>query len=376
MRILLVSTDAQLSESMQAALASARRIELALAPIDVEKFAEQAKTLDAEVLVIDIDANRRAQLIALQKVMTMIAGRIPVIVLTDGFDDAVGRWFLQIRLTDFLRKPVRPEEILDACHKALMQSGPPKPHSAQTFSFVQAAGGVGNTTIALESALQILQSSEIDRRSTCLIDLDFHNDACAEFLDIEPRLDLQEIGAQGERLDPHLLQVLLAHHSSGLALLAAAGMNGEICGVDRAAVIQLLEVASSCFSNLVIDLPRTWQAWSDDVLAGSDRIFIVTDMTVPGLRCGRKLASRIAERLPSAPPPQVIVNRFEPRALFGSGLRKNDVERALEGCFAGGVSNNYPLVREAIDRGVTLEAVKPGNNVSADVKKILFSRAA
>jgi pilus assembly protein CpaE len=375
-KIVFISPDAQLGESMRATLASARRVELSVVDVDVESAAEQVKPLEGDVLVIDVDANRRAQLVALQKIMTSLGGRTPVIVLTDGFDDAVGRWFLQIRITDFMKKPVRPEEVLQACLKALVKEGAERGRSAQTFSFVQAAGGVGNTTIALEAALQILQSSDIERRSTCLIDLDFHNDACAEFLDIEPRLDLKEIGARGERLDAQLLQVLLSHHSSGLALLAASGLNGEVCGVDRAAVIQLLEVASSCFANLVVDLPRTWQPWADDVLVGSDRIYVVTDMTVPGLRCGRKLASRVAERLPAAPAPQVIVNRFEPRVLFGSGLRRNDVERALDGCFAGGVANNYPLVREAIDRGVSLEAVKAGNNVSADVKRILFARAS
>jgi len=375
-KIQFVSPDTQLGEAMRATLVSARRVDLSVLCLDVESAAEQPKALEGDVLVIDMDANRRAQLIALQKIMTSLGGRTPVIVLTDGFDDAVGRWFLQIRITDFLKKPVRPEDVLGACLKALVPDGATATRSAQTFSFVQAAGGVGNTTIAIEAALQILQTAEVDRRSTCLIDLDFHTDACAAFLDIEPRLDLKEIGTMGERLDPQLLQVLLAHHSSGLDLLAASGLNGEICGLERSAVIQILEVASSCFANLVIDLPRTWQPWTDDVLVGSDRIYIVTDMTVPGLRCGRKLASRIAQRLPSAPAPQVIVNRFEPRVLFGSGLRRNDVERALEGCFAGGVANNYPVVREAIDRGVPLETVKAGNNVSADLKRILFARAS
>ena len=62
--------------------------------------------------------------------------------------------------------------------------------------------------------------------------------------------------------------------------------------------------------------------------------------------------------------------------MFGSGLRRADVERALGAAFAGAVSNNYPLVREAIDRGVPLEAIKPGNNVSADLKRILFAAQA
>jgi pilus assembly protein CpaE len=72
----------------------------------------------------------------------------------------------------------------------------------------------------------------------------------------------------------------------------------------------------------------------------------------------------------------VIVNRFEQQLLFGTGLRRADVERALEGYLEGTVSNNYKLVREAIDRGLPLEAVKAGSNVSADLKKIVIGQAA
>jgi pilus assembly protein CpaE len=69
----------------------------------------------------------------------------------------------------------------------------------------------------------------------------------------------------------------------------------------------------------------------------------------------------------------VIVNRFEQQLLFGTGLRRTDVERALEGFLEGTVSNNYKLVREAIDRGLTLDEVKAGSNVSADLRKILLA---
>ena len=75
------------------------------------------------------------------------------------------------------------------------------------------------------------------------------------------------------------------------------------------------------------------------------------------------------------PRPQVIVNRFE-QQLFGTGLRRADIERALDGFFEGTVINNYKLVREAIDRGTPLEQLKPGSNVSADLKKIVVADAA
>jgi pilus assembly protein CpaE len=39
---------------------------------------------------------------------------------------------------------------------------------------------------------------------------------------------------------------------------------------------------------------------------------------------------------------------------------------------AGTVPNNYILVREAIDRGVPLEELKPGNKVTTSLKKLIL----
>ena len=57
--------------------------------------------------------------------------------------------------------------------------------------------------------------------------------------------------------------------------------------------------------------------------------------------------------------------------MFGSGLRRGDIEQALGDAFAGTIPNNYALVREAIDRGIPLEEVKAGNNVVSAVEEAI-----
>ncbi len=374
--LLLISPDSALRDEVRGAMDGARQLNLVMAPVAIVDLADFGQIDAAQAIVVDIDATRREHLLALQRLMIRVAGRAPLIVLTESFDDAVGRWFLQIRVSDFLRKPVRGPDLLRACLKALRPETPEGDRQAQVLTFMPAAGGVGNTTLAVEAAMQLHQAAGQSGQTTCLIDLDFDNDACADFLDIEPRLDLRETGDQGERLDAQLIEVMLSKHPSGLMLLAAPAKPAEPNGLAAATVARLLEVAASRFDNLVIDLPRTWFPWTNDVLAGSDRIFVVTDMTVPGLRFARRLAGSISERLGKAGGPRIIVNRFQTGLLFGGTLRKSDVERALGAAFAGHVANNYQVVREAIDRGVPLETVKPGNSVTSDLKRILFAAQA
>ena len=55
-------------------------------------------------------------------------------------------------------------------------------------------------------------------------------------------------------------------------------------------MLRLLDLVSSRFENVIIDMPRAWNAWTDQVLLGSTQVYVVTDMTVPGLRFGRRTA--------------------------------------------------------------------------------------
>jgi len=121
-------------------------------------------------------------------------------------------------------------------------------------------------------------------------------------------------------------------------------------------------------------MPRTWFSWTDSVLLGSNKLFIVSETTVPALRHAKQLVTAIKERLGEGPNPQVIVNRFTQR-MFSSGLRRSDLQQALGASFASCIPNDYAMVREAIDRGVPLEEVKPGNKITAQIKKLVLDGA-
>jgi len=62
--------------------------------------------------------------------------------------------------------------------------------------------------------------------------------------------------------------------------------------------------------------------------------------------------------------------------MFAPGLKKSDIEQALGLDFAGTIPNSYQLVREAIDRGIPLEEVKPGNKVTAQLRKLVLPQSA
>ncbi len=374
-RVVILTADDGFEEQVRATFAASSQIGL-----DVVKGRlcerEQIEVENASVVVADLDGGDEAELQALDRLVTRIGSWPPVVVITQVFDEGVARRLMQMRVADFLVKPVPPVELVQSCARVAKKPANTDSTEAQIFTYLPAVGGAGVTTLAVQTAMLLLNSGGArGKTATCLVDLDFQHGACADYLDIEPRLNLGEIEPRPERLDRQLLEVMLSQHPSGLAVVAAPNRPAEMRLFDPDVVTRLLDLVSSHFDYVVFDMPRTWFSWTDSVLLGSNKLFIVTETTVPGLRHAKQLVEAIRERLGDGPQPQVIINRFEQK-LFSPGLRRGDVEQAIGAAFAASIPNHYNLVREAIDRGVPLDEVKPGNKITAQLKKLIFPPAA
>ncbi len=82
---------------------------------------------------------------------------------------------------------------------------------------------------------------------------------------------------------------MISQHPSGLAVVAAPNRPAEMRSFDPDVVTRLLDLVSSHFDYVVFDMPRTWFSWTDSVLLGSNKLFIVSETTVPGLRHAKQL---------------------------------------------------------------------------------------
>ncbi len=369
-RVALVTQDKDFIQTVRTAFAASDVIELVVIEKNVSELRGEIQDADCGAVIIDMDASKLEEVESLQRVKRRLDGHAPVVVVTQEFNAAAVRILVQLQVSDFLTKPVTTADLVRSCIRALQGPGREEQTEAQIFTFMPAAGGVGTTTLVLQTAFQ-LHNSATRGASTCVVDLNFQQGSCAEYLDLEPRFDISEIENQPERLDRQLLDVMLSKHESGLCVLAAPTAPAELRSFNADVVVRMLDLVSAYFDNVVIDMPRTWFPWTETVLLGSNHLFIVSEMTVPCLRHTQRLINAIHETVGKEVKPQVIVNRYEQR-MFESGIRRADVEEILGEHFAGGISNNYRLVREAVDRGVPLQAIDPDANVIHDLKRIIL----
>jgi pilus assembly protein CpaE len=374
-RVVALTADAEFEESIRGTFSASPQIDLQVVKGVLSGLDSDFAFDGATVVIIDLDAGQDVEMQALERLMLRVGNWPPVVAVTQTFDESVARRLLQMRVADFVVKPVSPLELVQTCARVAKAPTSTETTEAEICTFLPAVGGAGVTTLAIQTAMLLLNSSTRGKSSTCLVDLDFQHGACADYLDIEPRLNLGEIEPRPERLDRQLLEVMLSHHPSGLAVISAPNRPAEMRSFDPDVVTRLLDLVSTHFQYVVFDMPRTWFSWTDSVLLGSNKLFIVSEMTVPGLRHAKQLVDAIRDRLGEGPTPQVVINRFEQR-MFSPGLRRADIEAALGDSFATCVPNHYSLVREAIDRGVPLDEVKPGNKITVQLKNLILPQGS
>jgi pilus assembly protein CpaE len=323
-KIVLVSADKKFVGATHTAFSASEAITLVTIEKAVSELSGEVQDAEAGAVIIDVGDGALENLEALQRVTRRLADRVPVIVVADGHDAGMVRMIVQMRVADFLVKPISTADLVRSCIRALRGLDKNDPSESDISTFMPAAGGVGNTTIALQTAF-LLHGSATRAASTCVVDLNFQHGSCAEYLDLEPRFNIAEVENQIERLDRQLLDAMLSKHASGLAVLAAPNSPTEMRSFDADVVIRILDLVSAYFDNVVIDMPRTWFPWTELVLRGSNHVYLTAEMTVPCLRHTQRLVHAIQSEVGKDVKPGVIINRYTPKGLEG-GVRSTDVE--------------------------------------------------
>src|SRR5262249_31602156 len=151
-------------------------------------------------------------------------------------------------------------------------------------AFVPSAGGVGNATLVTEIGIWLKANKATKDRRVCVADLDFQTSHVCDHLDLEPRLQIQEISANPERLDAHLFDLFTSRHSSGLDVFAAPRTRFAMADLNVAALDALFNMIAIRYDLVLIDLPVPWFGWTSDIIANSDGVVVTGFNTLPCLR--------------------------------------------------------------------------------------------
>jgi pilus assembly protein CpaE len=253
------------------------------------------------VLLVDLISAAPDDLTALERIKRARFADTPIIALSSYLDQEIVRRLVQIKVDDWLPKDSPFADIYRSCERLNRTPLVEKRNKdAVCYSFFPAAGGAGNTTLAIQTAF-ILGRSTKHMETTCLVDLNFQDGAIADYLDIAPSFRIEELANAPGRLDRQLLEVMLTRHSSGLSVLATPRVPAKYIEVSEGLIGAVLGLLTRSFDYVVIDLPKNWYPWMDNVIWGSNHVFVVTNFTVPALRHARYVIDAISAKAVNDP---------------------------------------------------------------------------
>ena len=368
--VLLVTRDVEIKDKVAEAFAEKNLFSMRVQNARVLQFQETVAEIEKpRLLILDLNTASAIDTEALERIKKTHYSAIPVIVISSYLDQDTVRTLVQIKVDDWLPKDCGPHDIYKSCERVIRTFPAGKPErDAKCYTFLSAAGGSGCTSLAIQTAFLLGRKTSLD--TACLVDLNFQDGAVADYLDLPPALTLQDLANSPGRLDRQLLEVMTSRHSSGLAVLAPPRLPARHFELSEGLVASILGLLSKSYETVVIDLPKTWQPWTDNVIWGSNKVFIVTPFTVPSLRHARFLADAIIAKAPTTTRVSVIVNKLR-ETIFSSGLQRKDAEELLGPRLGGFLPDAGAAVTEAINRGLPVSEVNSGRKLEKRLAEIV-----
>ncbi len=244
------------------------------------------------------------------------------------------------------------------------------PHIVATF--IGAGGGVGTTTMALETGIWLASQKGANARSVAVVDLEPQDSVICDYVDLAPRVNFVELARDPERLDDYLLNIFTTHHSSGLHIFACEHQRTDSSTIDPVAIFTLLNRLVERYQIVIVDGGSNWTPWLDGVLAQSDKVFLVGRYSVPSVKNMTRRLAAVREMGIAMNKVSVVLNHCA-KGLFGGHQRRSSLDSLFAGIESHHVVADTDTAIECVDTGASIVGAAPRSAIAKDIKKIAGS---
>ena len=284
---------------------------------------------------------------------------------------ALVRTLLRCGAQDVVPLPLDLAELEAVLIPVLRDAAPHEPtpaRSGRIISIIKSVGGAGATSIMGQLAIKVAAAETARGHDTCFLDLDLQFGNAAFQLGLSPTSTVGDLLEAGARLDGDLLRSVAIKHSSGLSLIAAPKemMPLEVVSSDHA--FELLEMCGREFGTVFVDLPANWTNWSLSLLARSDLVILLTELSVTGLQRARRQLDLLASQHLDQLDVRVVANRYEKSLL--RTFKPADVRHALGRDIAFTIADEPHVMHAALEQGVPISEIKRKSAVGRDLDQL------
>jgi pilus assembly protein CpaE len=312
----------------------------------------------------------------------------PVILLLPENDSEARGKALRAGADDYLVKPFHPAELMARMRSLLARYKPDETYEPPTATrtarvipaaaqapqrrapakvvlFYGAKGGVGTTTIAINSAIAL--HKELGRK-VLLIDANLQFGDHRVFLDLGlDRMSVVDL-AQAPSIDADYIKQILVKHESGIELLLAPPSPETAELVTQEHLPNIISLVASEFDYILVDIDKRLDEVNLRIMDAATVIYVVMTADLPCLKNVRLVLETIGHLGYSDSKVRLILNRSN---AF-TGINVKNAESALKRRIDFQIINEYRAAIGALNSGAPFMYTKAdsllGRNILDFVK--------
>jgi pilus assembly protein CpaE len=322
----------------------------------------QIQDVHADIVLVDIDPQEPNR--AMQAIELIHANTSEIVIFAVGAMNDPGTIVSAMRAgaREFVERNATPESMVDALTRFAASRGRTRTTSgrARVFVVVNAKGGAGATTIAVNTAVALQEL----HGGVLLVDFAPLGHA-ALHLNARPQFGVTDALQNLHRMDPSLLQGLMTSCKNGMQLLAGP-QEPHPTMPTAAELARLFDFLVSQFRYVVVDCSDRLDQTARLLCDLSNAVLLVAQTDVVSLWSAGRLRSFLEEG-GGRDRVRLVLNRYKKIP----GFDDEDVETATNCKLLWKIPNNHQAIAPAIDKGTPVAL-----HESADVGRSFRQLAA
>ena len=227
-----------------------------------------------------------------------------VVVIGGHNDIALYRELMRRGVSEYLVPPLRTLPLIRAI--TTLYSDPSAPFIGRQMAFCGARGGVGSSTVAHNLAYTL---SERMQTNTVIVDFDLPFGTAGLDFNQDPLQGVADALSQPDRLDPVLLDRMMARCTDRLSLFAAPATLDDDYEISSEAFEEVASKIRTTAPYIVLDLPHLWSNWMRKVLLTADDVVITASPDLACLRNAKNIVDLMRQTRPNDAPPWLVLNQ-------------------------------------------------------------------
>jgi len=356
--VALLSEDREQSAILQNRLESTHIARIVFSNVGfplsaTDPVVRQMQAQRAEVVLVDVNSEDPQRAIRTIELIRATTSDIAIFAIGDMRNPMAIVGSMRAGAGEFIDRNTGTEGLLEAFSRfSAARSKSRSTGKARVFTVINAKGGSGATTLAVNTAVALQQHGQ-----TILVDFSPIGHA-ALHLNARPTFSVMDALQNLHRMDASLLEGLMTSTKDGLHLLAGP-QQPYTTAPAAAELARLFDLLVSHYRYVVVDcsgrMDQTTRLLSDL----SNVVLMVAQTDVVSLWSASRIRSFLEEGN-GRKHLRLVMNRYKKIP----GFSEEDVERATNLKILWKVPNNYQLIAPAIDKGTPIAATHDSQEVS------------